>query len=133
MVIEVLGKPYRVGARGPDEFDCWGLVVYLYREAYKITLAEIPTPELLPTRTLAETAEEEMDAGDWTEVTEPQDGDVVALSRSKIIHHVGVWCSKYCFHTLDGRPVAGDTIGALTAYRFITIRFFRHGQNIHLQ
>ena len=41
VVDELLGKPFRLGARGPDAFDCFGLVGWLYREVYGI---EIPDP-----------------------------------------------------------------------------------------
>ena len=30
-----IGKPFQFGASGPDAFDCWGLVVCLYREILK--------------------------------------------------------------------------------------------------
>jgi cell wall-associated NlpC family hydrolase len=29
----LLGKPYRSGAKGPDAFDCSGLVHYVYKQA----------------------------------------------------------------------------------------------------
>lgn len=31
--ISVLGKPYRSGAKGPDSFDCSGLVHYVYKRS----------------------------------------------------------------------------------------------------
>lgn len=30
---DLLGKPFRWGARGPDAFDCWGLVMAVFRRA----------------------------------------------------------------------------------------------------
>ncbi len=35
LLLEQLGKPYRYGASGPDEFDCSGLVYYIYGLAGK--------------------------------------------------------------------------------------------------
>jgi cell wall-associated NlpC family hydrolase len=28
---DLIGKPYQLGARGPDAYDCWGLCVEIYR------------------------------------------------------------------------------------------------------
>lgn len=39
-VNDYLGKPWEVGARGPDSYDCWGLVVAVYREEFNIALPE---------------------------------------------------------------------------------------------
>jgi cell wall-associated NlpC family hydrolase len=29
LILKVLGRPFKDGGRGPDEFDCWGLYRYL--------------------------------------------------------------------------------------------------------
>ncbi len=28
----IIGKPYKLGGRGPDVFDCWGVVLWVYRQ-----------------------------------------------------------------------------------------------------
>ena len=33
-----VGKPWVSGGRGPDEFDCWGLVKYVMANEYDINL-----------------------------------------------------------------------------------------------
>jgi cell wall-associated NlpC family hydrolase len=35
-----IGKPFRSGARGPDAYDCWGLVIDVYRRLYGIDLPD---------------------------------------------------------------------------------------------
>ena len=42
-----IGKPYKYGARGPDAFDCWGLVL-----ALRAALG-LPVPPDFSTRTMA--------------------------------------------------------------------------------
>jgi cell wall-associated NlpC family hydrolase len=37
---EVLGKPFKDGGRGPDSFDCWGLVAYVYQKYFGIRLID---------------------------------------------------------------------------------------------
>ena len=35
---DIVGKPYKIGGRGPNAFDCWGLVRYVYKELLNIEL-----------------------------------------------------------------------------------------------
>jgi len=30
---DLIGKPYKLGARGPEEYDCWGLCMEVYARA----------------------------------------------------------------------------------------------------
>jgi hypothetical protein len=41
---DLIGKPYKTGARGPDAFDCWGLVIEAARRA-GIELPDIDVPQ----------------------------------------------------------------------------------------
>lgn len=36
----LIGKPYRLGAAGPDEFDCIGLVRYYFKERHGLDLPD---------------------------------------------------------------------------------------------
>ena len=38
---ELIGKPYQLGAQGPDAFDCWGLVRYAFEHAHGIVMPVI--------------------------------------------------------------------------------------------
>lgn len=38
----IIGKPYQLGARGPEAFDCWGVVVWVY-ERLSFPLPGVPT------------------------------------------------------------------------------------------
>lgn len=38
---ELIGRPYRRGAHGPDEFDCWGLVRFVFETVHHITMPVI--------------------------------------------------------------------------------------------
>ncbi len=37
-----IGQPWHAGARGPDEFDCWGLFLAIQRTCFGRDLPEIP-------------------------------------------------------------------------------------------
>jgi cell wall-associated NlpC family hydrolase len=38
---DLIGKPYLLGARGPDAYDCWGLCIEVYRRGGR------PLPEFI--------------------------------------------------------------------------------------
>jgi cell wall-associated NlpC family hydrolase len=42
---DLIGKPFRYGARGPQEYDCWGLVRECYRRAHGVLLPDFASPE----------------------------------------------------------------------------------------
>lgn len=44
-LIELIGIPYRDGARGPEAYDCYGLVLHLYRELLGIDLPDYTSPD----------------------------------------------------------------------------------------
>lgn len=37
----LIGKPYRRGAAGPDAFDCWGLVRYVFAQQHRVALPAV--------------------------------------------------------------------------------------------
>lgn len=43
-VAEMLGKPFEMGARGPDAFDCYGLVIDAYRRLQGTELIDYTDP-----------------------------------------------------------------------------------------
>jgi cell wall-associated NlpC family hydrolase len=91
------GKPYRLGAKGPDSFDCSGLVFFAYNK-YGIRLPQ--TAELL-----GQTGYD-VDPG----VVLP--GDLVFFLVKKE-HHVGIMINKKDFvHASKSKGVAVDTVDA---------------------
>lgn len=84
----LIGKPWRYGAQGPDEFDCWGFVRFVQREYYEVNLPDVLVPDTWPAvRKLLEHHEEHKR---WNKVEAPDDGDIVMMARNKIPVHVGI-------------------------------------------
>lgn len=93
-----LGKPYKYGATGPNEFDCSGFVFYVYRvtgyytgprstaAGYKNIAAPISEAEAGPgdlvffTNSSGNTHHVGIYMGDGTMIHAPQTGDVVKIS-----------------------------------------------------
>jgi len=93
--ISFLGKPYRIGAKGPDSFDCSGLIYYTYRK-FNITLP-VMTEGLLRT-------------GYKISKSNVLPGDLVFF-RIKKSFHSGIMINKIDFiHSSTSRGVTVDNI-----------------------
>jgi len=127
---DLVGKLYESGSHGPDTFDCWGLVVYVYREVLGVELPDFFGFESI--RDYPSKMEREIFApgGDWSPIPEPEPFCGVAMSTRKIIHHVGVWLDfdgdARCWHAMDGGHVRADTVQGLKANHLSRIIFLRH-------
>ncbi|MEW6186832.1 MAG: C40 family peptidase [Thermodesulfobacteriota bacterium] len=93
----LLGKPYKLGARGPEAFDCSGLVYYIFQ---RIGLT-------LPFMTEGLLRQGYSISGDRV-----QEGDLVFFKNIKEFH-VGIMINKQEFiHASTRRGVVIDTIKA---------------------
>lgn len=97
MFDDLIGKPFASGGRGPESFDCWGLV----REARR--RLNLPLPEDIEVNALEaasvsaeiETAKKD---GHWHEITVPTIGCVVAIRNHHLfVNHVGVYLGNGLF------------------------------------
>lgn len=124
---EYIGKPYEPGARGPSDFDCWGLLLDVYRR-FGITLPELDGISVASAiaihRQIDLSAKEE-----WDEVEKPFDGAAVALSQRTAYHHVGlavVTERPGILHAAEGDRVVIETTRALQLRGFKKITYFKH-------
>lgn len=89
---DYVGLPFQDGGRGPHVYDCWGLVVRIYRDQLGVTLpsyGEISARDLVR---IARAMEAGKDDG-WQEITSPQALDVVLMRSGRggqCVVHVGV-------------------------------------------
>lgn len=87
----LLSLPWEAGGRGPTTYDCWGLLVKVYRERLSIELPEYNTID--PTNLGVCSREISLQASSmWTQIEKPVPLCAVGLSRSiKFLHHVGIY------------------------------------------
>jgi len=126
--IDYVGKPYKPGARGPDSFDCWGLVRDIYEKRFGIALPEwiglTPhnTPEFPVTRAIVE---------EWRPELNPFEGCVVAMSQTVAFHHVGIYLEQNGGKVIHAwSPSGGVVVNTLRelkiAFSFRNIKYYRH-------
>jgi len=127
---QYLGKPWVSGERGPDSFDCWGLVVDVYERLHGINLPPMAGVDakdrLLVSRLLVAGQKDQ----DFYRVTEPKEYDVVLMGRGIISHHVGIWTDidgGGCVHCQDGAGVVFATKPQLAIQHYSQLKYFRHG------
>lgn len=77
-----VGAPYRFGGRGPDQFDCSGLVYYAYGQA------GIPVPR---------TSMQQFKATQAISVDEARPGDLLFFSYEKKVSHVAIYLGNRQF------------------------------------
>ena len=133
LATKLLGKPYVSGARGPESFDCWGLVTYFYKEVFAVELPLYPNEDPFNVKRVSGLLEKGAHSSDWVEIKKPEHGCVVAMSRSKVFHHVGIWLEiddGLCLHAYDGMQVMAHTIQQLKWQNISKIAFFKHGKSI---
>lgn len=95
--VTLLGKPYRSAAKGPDSFDCSGLVYYVYKR-FDIT---VPYHTEGINRVGREVPADDIMVGD------------LVVFKIKREYHVGIMISKREFiHASKSRGVAVDSIEA---------------------
>lgn len=112
-----MGKPWQVGANGPDRFDCWGWAQALQREGFGREIATIAEP---PTnsRDLIEFVRSHPARKQWREVPAPVHGGLVELAHNSRPFHIGVYLDidgGGISHAMHGAGVTYDTILSLRA------------------
>ncbi|SDV49829.1 NlpC/P60 family protein [Chitinasiproducens palmae] len=97
---QYIGKRWEAGARGPDAWDCWGLLLHVQREHFGLALPELPGTEM-QTRAVYQG---KLVTGEWELIDRPEHG-AGALLRGGREPHVGVWLAIEgggVLHALEG-------------------------------
>lgn len=100
--LDLLGKPFKAGARGPEAYDCVGVLLAIqHRLGHPLPAYTSDLWGLAAAR------------GDtWDRVTDPKPGDAILIRSSSPPWHVGVVCGGgYMIH-------AHCDAGAVTRVRY---------------
>ena len=104
-----LGKPWAPLGRGPNSFDCWGFVVYVY-EAAGILLPSAPMPD--PCYDIKAVATENGLRVERVAHRTPY--SIVLMGKMGTFGHVGIYHpSGIIYHCLDRQGVSGHSVQTL--------------------
>jgi cell wall-associated NlpC family hydrolase len=125
----LIGRPYAVGADGPDSFDCYGLARHVLRECYGEDLPAITRASAEP-RAVARAILGHPERSRWERVSQPFDGALVLMGNIQgRDFHLGVAVADgrqmLVLHTDEGPGVMADDLLTLPARGFHNITFFR--------
>jgi cell wall-associated NlpC family hydrolase len=135
--IDYIGLPWVAGGLGPDEFDCWGLVINVYSKFKGIDLPRMPGVDPRnPVEVYKEIAiRKKIDAcknmGVY-QVEDPQEFDIALLGRSNRYHHVGLFTEESgtgIVHCSESSGVVFESRSQLKIQRYNKILYFRHGKS----
>lgn len=117
---------YVDGARGPDDFDCWGLVRHV-RHAH-CGKALLPSWGHIRNTMPREFTEAYRAEAENMELCEPEHGAIAAVFRGDICLHVGLVIEKSgCLYTLDINPKKGARFQRLSNFKaqYLKVLFYR--------
>lgn len=119
--LDLVGLPYRVGGRGPEEFDCAGVVIYALPD-----LAAAIEGLARTGATVAACVRAADVSPQWERLDELAENCVVAISRNgKAWPHIGVLQRGRIVHAADGLEVVADTPARLGAKGWRQLRGYR--------
>lgn len=127
----LIGRPYKIGATGPDAFDCYGLARHVQNEIYGVDLPALPFVAAT-TRQQAEAMLNHPERANWQEIPEHEarDGDIVLMGNvAKRDFHLGTFIvpstSGVVLHINEQSGVVVDDLPSLRAIGFNYVRCFR--------
>jgi cell wall-associated NlpC family hydrolase len=114
MIVDIapfIGRPYRIGARGPDAYDCWGLV----RAALGGAGLVLPDYQAIDRAAIDASVAEQARSGAWQPVSDPCPGDLLLLGPApRRLWHIGLCTSAGVLHTT---PSTGACVQPLAVLR----------------
>jgi cell wall-associated NlpC family hydrolase len=122
---DYIGMKWVNGARGPDTFDCWGLLCAVYKNHFNTIL---PTYAGIDAQDQSKTVPEiakGIASGDWVKIDKPINGAAVALGANNIVTHVGIYLAVDRGHLLHAvSPAMGGRGfgGGVVCHRIETVR-----------
>lgn len=102
-----LNKPYSPHGKGPDSFDCWGLIWHVKLHIQKILL---PRMEEYLAKNIGEFSKAyKNETKNWIRLDSPQELCIVALGKSINICHCGVVVEGLVLHSTESVGVRLDS------------------------
>ena len=136
-VNDLIGKPFELGAHGPDKYDCHGLVIEVFKR-FGIDFPDVDIAGMAVEKISATLSEQVHDhvnvLKDWEEVKEPVSPCLVIIKgHERFVSHLGVYLGngRFIHSRQGGSGVCVERIS--NPGRIKNVRgFFRYaGKDIH--
>lgn len=122
----LIGSPYKLGAQGPDRFDCYGVTRVLQATLFRREMPVFAMPGGAGRAGIAAAIAVHPERDRWREVEAPSDGAIVTMARNECGYHLGTWLADdggVIVHALETVGVTTDTLATLEAVGWRRFRF----------
>lgn len=129
-VNEYIGKSWERGAKGPDQFDCLGLVQHVQAVHYGVTI-----PGVTCGKNMLSIIRAIMNANNlpgFKREKTPKEGDVVKLYRHEFPDHIGIWVDVDgggVLHSSQKNGVTFDSPFLLKSMGWEKIEYYRRSND----
>jgi len=117
---DLLGKKFEYGGRGPDVYDCWGLLMELYRRR-GIVIPDYESPT--DWKEIAAMIGQEIVA--WTECKE-EPGATVLMRMASEPHHVGMYLGMGRFIHIHQNRNGGVCVDRVNDWKNRIVGYYRY-------
>ena len=125
-MIEYIGLPYKKFSRGPDSFDCLGLVMDIYSKYQGIELFDYAYSDTHQFKENASIFTHEEASNQWIKVDRPIKHDLVVFNIAGYPVHVGVMVDdKRFIHAHESCDIAIEPVTAVK-WRSRINGYYRH-------
>jgi cell wall-associated NlpC family hydrolase len=134
LVLELIGRPWRAGADGPEAFDCYGLARHVRQQLFGDDLPAVPRPSfMLPLKDVREAFASAAQPLGWRRLGEDeprQHGAVVLMGSAVVPGHAGVFLAigpGRVLHADERYGVCFEDLATLRLRGFARFRFYAKG------
>lgn len=127
-VAALVGRPYRPGGRGPEAYDCYGLVRHVRSLLLGDQMSDVPTATAT-TRAAARAMLTSPERQRWAEKSLPEHCDLVLMGNvSGRDYHLGIFLvpssTGIVLHADEPCGVVSNDLASLLAIGYNSCRFF---------
>lgn len=127
-IAALIGRPYAPGARGPDAFDCWGLVVHVLASGFAVAAPDVARTDC-GLRAARRLFDEHAGNAGWLPTPVPSPGAVALMGTAGRPAHAGIAIADGArlgvLHALEREGVVFDALTKLPARGFTFVSWWK--------
>ncbi|WP_263079205.1 NlpC/P60 family protein [Endozoicomonas sp. Mp262] len=134
-ILDYLGKPWIAYARGPDAYDCWGLIIDVLQRHFDSSINQHGNVITDDRAGITQAFYQELQSGVWRKSETASHGSIVVCWQEKdgqlLVRHVGLYLSVDGGGVLHSREQAGVRFDHLHILQraFTKVEFYEKSHN----